>query len=159
MDDRGVARGKCIMPSCSCLQYERQGRVKRCTCGHVPTKHAVANQPDVVRDEDTDFDSQFEECISLDHTQPSSFPVSASVPSSDNELSVPQAWSMSSVTQSPTAGKHRSALLFRGTTRTCRMPTYTIQCDLYYIRIPMYCGAVRTYVQCNRLHQSESHCE
>ena len=116
MDDRGVARGKCTMPSCSCLQYERQGRVKRCTCGHVPTKHDVANQPDVIRDEDSDFDSQFEECISLDHTQPPSTPVSDSMPSSDSALTVPQAWSMPSATQSPTVGEHGSALLLRGAT-------------------------------------------
>ena len=134
MDDRGVARGKCTMPSCSCLQYERQGRVKRCTCGHVPTKHDVANQPDVVRDGDADLDSQFEECISLDHTQLSSSPVSASyiVPSSNSALTVPQAWSMPSATQSPTVGEHGSALLLRGATRACRMPTCTVQLALYY---------------------------
>ena len=131
MDDRGVARGKCTMPSCSCLQYERQGRVKRCTCGHVPTKHDVANQPDVVRDGDADFDSQFEECISLDHTQPSSSPVITSVPPSDSAPTVPQAWSMPSATQSPTAGEHGSVLLFRGTIRKCRMPTCTVQLALY----------------------------
>ena len=145
------------MPSCSCLQYERQGRVKRCTCGHAPAKHAVANQPDVVRDGDVDFDSQFEECISLDHTQPSSIPVISSVPSSDSALSVSQAWSMPDVTQSPTAGKHRSALLFRGTTYIQgRAECLPKQYNLYlYFPIPMYCEAVRAVKFI--LHRSESH--
>ena len=107
MDDRGVARGKCTEPGCSCLQYQRQGRVKRCPCGHVPTKHASVDPPGIAHHEDADLDSQLEQCISLDHTQPAPVAVSDSVQSSDSAPVLPaQAWSTSNMTEPLTAGMH-----------------------------------------------------
>ena len=123
MDDRGVARGKCTMRGCNCLLYERQGRVMRCTCGHPPAKHASPTEQDSVRLRDgvdhaeEDLDLQLEQCISLDHTQPASGPVSACVSTAVGIPTATHAWTTPNVPGSLTAGEYQVVLLFRGLQR------------------------------------------